>query len=354
MPAQIDNSQNAKIAELIGHEHDKRQLKIPEKMQGDSELIETVNGIIERLKRQNELVVPSEIVTMSDEEIGRDTFAEPPEGSFRSEPVIQQPIPEIIEYPLFDSDFWTDKAVKVGRIISNDGSGEYTIVEQMWNPDLSAWVDAAYTVSGDGGATSPNGEYRAAGTEGGKTYFARVDGVFELWWVISYTSWEIGADHDNQVVHRWFRTDPDPVGSYTRAGNKTGSPVVAITSLSARDIEENPNGVAGTYVLFWQQLDTAGSTEAIVIIAGGTAASPTVMLPSGFETEAAQSDTWDRTSPAGGTDGVSMREMTRMAYDDAGDEILYAYYRTKVYDNDGALLTISDETRVAVETPETC
>lgn len=86
----------------------------------------------------------------------------------------------------------------------------------------------------------------------------------------------------------------------------------------------------------------------------GTKAVPAIILPAAFETEAAEADTWDQSAPPGGKDGVSVRLQTRMAYNHAGDEKLYAYYRTFVYDSSGTLATISAETRIEVDAPDAC
>ena len=85
----------------------------------------------------------------------------------------------------------------------------------------------------------------------------------------------------------------------------------------------------------------------------GTSESVAVILPSTFETETAQSDTWDITDQ-GDNDGVQVRLQTRMVYDDTSDEILYAFFRTFKYDNIGRLISISAETRVTIEIPEEC
>lgn len=54
------------------------------------------------------------------------------------------------------------------------------------------------------------------------------------------------------------------------------------------------------------------------------------------------------------TDGVEVRVTTRMSYNDAGDEKLYAFHRTFTFDSRGMLATISGETRVEVDTPGAC
>ncbi len=67
------------------------------------------------------------------------------------------------------------------------------------------------------------------------------------------------------------------------------------------------------------------------------------------ETEAAQTDTWSRDDTA-----VRVTKLSRIAYDDAGDETLYAYYRDFAYDAEGKLTSVSAETRVTIDVPEAC
>jgi hypothetical protein len=85
-----------------------------------------------------------------------------------------------------------------------------------------------------------------------------------------------------------------------------------------------------------------------------TADTPYAVLPATFETAAAQTDTWAIGSQPAGTDGLTIRVQTRTAYDDAGDETLYAYHRTLTVSADGRLLAISAETRETVDVPEEC
>jgi hypothetical protein len=85
----------------------------------------------------------------------------------------------------------------------------------------------------------------------------------------------------------------------------------------------------------------------------GTATTPYTILPSATETEAAQTDTWDVTAQPGGNLGVKFR-VSRIAYNDAGDQKLYAYYRWVQTDASGRVISISAETRVEVDAPEAC
>ena len=85
----------------------------------------------------------------------------------------------------------------------------------------------------------------------------------------------------------------------------------------------------------------------------GTFVTPDTLGSTG-ETEAANTNTFNRASPTTGTDGLSYTRLTRMAFSDTGDQTLYGYYRTEVYDSLGKLVTVSAETRVAIDVPEVC
>ncbi len=67
------------------------------------------------------------------------------------------------------------------------------------------------------------------------------------------------------------------------------------------------------------------------------------------EHDEAQTDTWVH------TDGdVTFTTVTRFAYNDDGDQKLYAFYRDLSYDSEGHLLNISPETRVTIDEPGAC
>lgn len=70
------------------------------------------------------------------------------------------------------------------------------------------------------------------------------------------------------------------------------------------------------------------------------------------ENEAAATDSWQRaTGPVGAT--LTKAQVWRFAYNEAGDEKLYAFYRTEVHDAVG-VYSISAETRVTIDIPEDC
>ena len=67
------------------------------------------------------------------------------------------------------------------------------------------------------------------------------------------------------------------------------------------------------------------------------------------ETEAADTTSWQRAGdPVGAT--LSLTWLWRQAYAESGDQKLYAYYRTTVFDNAG-IYSVSLETRVIIDTP---
>lgn len=87
----------------------------------------------------------------------------------------------------------------------------------------------------------------------------------------------------------------------------------------------------------------------------GTSDVPYDMLPATPEaSESAQADDWEQASPSAGSDGVTIKVITRIVYDDTSDEALYGYYRELLFDSAGLLVSIGAETRYTIETPGAC
>ena len=124
-------------------------------------------------------------------------------------------------------------------------------------------------------------------------------------------------------------------------------------AVTARDYRARDSGAAGRLVAFWEQRRQGGSLDLLIDVGLAAADSPHVMLPASFETETAQSDTWDR-ADQGAYDGLTVRLQTRTAYNESGDEKLYGYYRTFTFDADGALMSASAETRIEIDAPVPC
>ncbi|HOI56569.1 MAG TPA: hypothetical protein PLP01_15070 [Phycisphaerae bacterium] len=111
----------------------------------------------------------------------------------------------------------------------------------------------------------------------------------------------------------------------------------------------------GSAAILWKESGT-GEKWALVRFdcAPGTADDPAVLEPADFEQETAATDEWDITDPPAGKDGVIVRVQTRTAYNDAGDQKLYAFHRDLTFDSRGCLVAATAETRVEVDAPEDC
>lgn len=70
--------------------------------------------------------------------------------------------------------------------------------------------------------------------------------------------------------------------------------------------------------------------------------------------ETADADTWDVTSPPADTDGLQLAMLSRVVYNDAGDETLYGFARVLTFDSTGRLVAVSAETRFTIDITEAC
>lgn len=68
-------------------------------------------------------------------------------------------------------------------------------------------------------------------------------------------------------------------------------------------------------------------------------------------TEAAYTNTYNATTSENGLD---LYAMVRVAYYDAGDEILYGYIRKLTFDVNGHLVSVGAETRISIDVPLEC
>jgi len=119
----------------------------------------------------------------------------------------------------------------------------------------------------------------------------------------------------------------------------------------------------GTIVKVYIVYDSRGiSNLHYVFSAGfvpGTSDNPEVLgpLPEGPESASASYSA----SPSGSasasyesSDGIQLNVITRVVYNEDGNEILYGFYRTMLFDSVGLLVSISDETRYIIDTPGAC
>ena len=179
-----------------------------------------------------------------------------------------------------DGTDWTALRSGWAMIVANDLGGAYTIAEQVWDVDLGIWVDFGVTVTGDGGGDdgSPNGDYISAGTYGGRVYYEIAGGAFVAftevgsWYIAVYTPLPGDFWSHAVIVEGTY----DPFGMYM------GNPVVAATTLAARDVSDNADGSVGDYVFFWQQYNDNGDIETVCLVTTQdslTAHSPTTSCP---------------------------------------------------------------------------
>lgn len=119
---------------------------------------------------------------------------------------------------------------------------------------------------------------------------------------------------------------------------------------SAAHLKSGPTGSAQ---IMWKESNTPGTMWALVRIgnvAGGKLSSPPTVGAS-TTGDTALTDSWNIASPPSGH-GVKLTIMTRSAYNSGGDQKLYGFFRDLQFDDKGMLQTISAETRVTIDTPD--
>jgi len=71
--------------------------------------------------------------------------------------------------------------------------------------------------------------------------------------------------------------------------------------------------------------------------------------------EEAETDTWEKSAPPKDPPGpVHVPLTTRVIYNPDGNEQLYGYMRTLIFDSQGRLVEVTDETRYTINEPEDC
>lgn len=271
------------LAELAGR-------KISEKLTDESPQAKIINEHTERHQQHHELVLPEEPVDMSDEEGG---FLDDLGGMSQSQlddrisdrvmalcpgPPLPKPqqyilprgLPEGTVNSRLNNDGTNWQVVRgpaVARIVSNDDDGDYTIAEQIWDPDLAtpAWINLGVTVTGTGGPTSPNGDYPRGGTYDGKVYYEIAGAAFAIWWEVAV--WIISPAPGVTDPGKWSSGSAALETEYTAGpGTYTGTPTVAATTISARDISQNDAGVVDDFVFFFQLENDNGAVDTVILV----------------------------------------------------------------------------------------
>ena len=150
--------------------------------------------------------------------------------------------------------------------------------------------------------------------------------------------WVIGIDVEwlKAFVGGGSGADLSGVGANKIVGTDSGSSPVAAASIlttaptSDKTLSVKKNGTAIT----WEDADRPAESPS----------SPTSLVPSSYTSSTANTTSWT----AGGTKGVTEREVTRVVWTGT---YLYGFYRTRTYDRFGRLYSISGETRFTIDTP---
>lgn len=126
-------------------------------------------------------------------------------------------------------------------------------------------------------------------------------------------------------------------------GNETGNPAYEDNS----KLGIPPNNIV------WMRPNFQGGIRNFTFDLGVRTDTVTGTAGNSTETEAESTDTWDVTNQSDKR-GVVFTCISRVVYDDTGDETLYAYYRDLTFDAVGHLTLIGTETRVTIDAPESC
>lgn len=245
------------------------------------------------------------------------------------------------------------------------------IVEVFYDPTASVWV-----IDGQLGTHETPAELVGSGASADTTTWdVTAQGANDG---MDFRGYRVAYSSDDHALYGFGRTlDIDSLGLAAEGNAESAeqilpagsdaSPVDLVADSDAADTTDWDIGdgavqallgrvkwVSADNALYWYQRNLLAndlgftddvSAETRSEINPGTYSFPTSLTGSG---ETADAGTWARSSA---TDGVSVPVQTRNEYNEAGDEILYGYYRTWTFDSWGRLRTISAETRYTIDTP---
>jgi len=137
-------------------------------------------------------------------------------------------------------------------------------------------------------------------------------------------------------------------------GTDIGAAANVTIDLSVRgDNVEHPFSTSNV-LTFVRYEDPSASADGVLIgFPNGTYSSPLTLYNTAEGSETAQTDDWDR-NDQGAYDGVVDRRVVRVVYNEAGDKVLYGFYRDYTYDSIGKLAAISAETRFTIDAATDC
>jgi hypothetical protein len=153
-------------------------------------------------------------------------------------------------------------------------------------------------------------------------------------------------------AHAWVEAQPTSGGG--AFGNLAGGRSGTTSEDPAYEINGRTNVPANTIVWLMPVSASDGSVIYLFDLGMGNLGSPLGMTYSGEHGENASNVTWDINNQSSNR-GVSMTVQTGSRYDhDAATPTLYAYLRTLTFDANGHLMAVGPESRVVIDTPESC
>lgn len=240
--------------------------------------------------------------------------------------------------------------------------------------DQNAMVDAqrrAQLITGDGltSKSGPGGTGLFTEPFGAKSFWGRItalgpdndaDYTDERYWVKQIYITNAAGDSLTalgiaEVILKDINGD-----TYTPTSGTTIIHGYHVTATNLAEIEAGTHTMAvGTPVHVYMVYDSRDSANVHYIFtsgfAKGTSDNPDIMGPTPEGSESASvSPSASASASADTTDGKQLNVITRVVYNEAGDEILYGYYRTLLFDSVGLLVSVSDETRYTIDTPGAC
>lgn len=151
-------------------------------------------------------------------------------------------------------------------------------------------------------------------------------------------------------AHAWEEVMPS-AGSYI---GKTGGRSGSTSADPAYEANGRANVPANTIVTMIAATGNDGSTQYTFDLGSGDAGTPASMAYSGEHGENPSAATWDIENQ-GSDRGLNITLQTGQRYDHAAaTPTLYAYLRTLSFNAAGQLVAVSAESRVTIDTPESC
>lgn len=234
---------------------------------------------------------------------------------------------------------------------SSDGSDN----DNLTTVNLVAGFWSSTTVQITGGAGKDSGQFQVIPIENPKIYH---DGFSNAFDIVTIDGIEFTTCPNYAVRGTAFNVVLTGPASSTIDLVLVGGD--ATDTIAPVSVETDGDGDwSGTLTIDNGSDDTTHRIYAHDAVSGDSGYSCVISINEDFETVGdvdEGSEAADTTSFILGTDnkGLELNIMTRIGYYEEGDEKLYGYIRTLRFNENGALIDISEETRVEIDIPEDC